>query len=211
MTVVTKFLWRPSPLAAALMNALVGLVLVPVAMLALYVLVLDVLEIPALPLRWLIGTSSIPFLFVAVLGLASGVATGAILFWAAWRSQTAIWRRLAANAAAFAICMPAALAASRFYWHGQTNVGKGAVIAIFAACGAAMAWTMARGVRASGATPGLAPEWIALLGAGLAALGVSATLFTPRLEPLEFLPAFWLPTVTYFCLKPLPQGPQTGL
>lgn len=208
---MSKLLRRPPPIVAVFLNAVLGLVLVPMALVALYALVLFVFKVPAPPLRWLIGTASIPLAFVAALGAASGFAVGAVLLWATPRNGK-VWRVLASIMAVFAICMPVALAASRFYWQSQTGFGMAAAVVSFGACGAAMAFALARAVRRLGATPMLAPGGIALLGGALASLGLGATLLLSRLEPLEFLPALWLGLVTYFCLKPLPEpGPDGAL
>lgn len=205
-----NFLSQPPPVITSLVNAMLGLLLVLGAYFALYVLSWDVLQIPAPPLRWLIGTSFIPLIFVAVMGAVSGLAASAVLLWGTPRSSRVL-HPLSSCALTFGASMPVALLASRFYWHTQSHLGIAAAVVVFAASGGLMAFTMARAARKLGILPVFASRWILVFGGLSAGLAVSAAIHFADLGYIEFFPTAWLGLVTYFCLKPLPETPQTGL
>ncbi len=209
VTASAKFLLRPPPIVIGLLNAVFGLLLAIAALNALSVLVLDVLEIPAPPLRWIVTALPAPLIFVATLGASSGFAACAVLVWGTPRMRTT-WPWVAACAAAFAICLPVALIASGFYWRGESSLSIGVVIVAFAACGAVMAYIMAMAARRLGVAAKLNPAWLAFLGCVLAGLGVAAAIYAASLDALVILPALWLGTVTYFCLKPGRKGAATA-
>lgn len=85
----------------------------------------------------------------------------------------------------------------------------GVVVALLAAC---IAWTTGAPRTARGLIPA------ALIGVAAMALIVAAVnLLVAAAAPtagvwaIYVVPALWLPVLTYFCLKPLPQRQKTGL
>jgi hypothetical protein len=209
--VIASFLRRPPPIVAALLNAVLGLLLVLAAFIALYMLVEGVLKVPVPPYRWIALPGAVQLLFVSFSGAAGGLIASIVLLWATPRHEGGILRGLALNTAMFAICMPVSLIGCQVYLHGRTGFGIAAVVAIFAVCGAVMAFALSRTARKLGVIPKLPPAWVALFGGVLAGLGVSAAIYFAVLDPLVILPMLWLGLVTYFCLKPLPQKPIDGL
>lgn len=92
---------------------------------------------------------------------------------------------------------------------GLPALWLGAVVALLAAC---IAWTAGAPRTPRGLVPA-ALVGVAAMALIVAAVNLLVALAAPTagVWAIYFVPALWLPVVTYFCLKPLAQRQKTGL
>lgn len=158
------------------------------------------------------------YLLLAGAGWFTGQAVGTALTLAAPRRQQVL-------SAVFALAYAAGVAPLNALLLEVSLTGAWKLPALWlaticAALSASLAWSVGEvggRVLAVAAAIGVA-AMAAIVAAVNVLIWVSAG-WKPPFDSLVFaglwliylVPAIWLPTVTYFCLKPLPQGPQTGL